>query len=323
MVHLPAKPATPSSSLKGNAAHPTLNLASLHFDASRAGVQDGSWRQQSLVRLNRSPRLKAIEARPAASTSEAVAALAGKSDADIVNMLIENDLNTATFIEYLQQQGGSHSTLMPWLQTLAALASKVGMLLESTRFLTCDLQLARILFHIQVSAKALVSGKRAIAVLVNSATDTIYKVGERGEVLGDAPEKLSTGTSFAAHCARSGKPLLIGLPGSPHRAGLQFNVDSGTGCRPESCLCVPCFDHVGNVLAVIQVIDKQTGGSGFGRDDLVLLQRFAIQCGISLRNAGGAQFTSAAPSGQILLVVKHKRLTSVYEGPVHSAPCGV
>eukprot|EP00966_Prymnesium_polylepis_P060532 1404627-Prymnesium_polylepis.1 len=27
----------------------------------------------------------------------------------------------------------------------------------------------------------------------------------------------------------------------------------------------------------------------FGRDDLLLMQRFAVQCGISLRDAGGTQ----------------------------------
>ena len=44
----------------------------------------------------------------------------------------------------------------------------------------------------------------------------------------------------------------------------------------------------------------------FGRDDLSLLQRFAIQCGISLRNAGSsATFQSASPtvgqSGAVLI----------------------
>jgi hypothetical protein len=282
-------------------AAPTLKLAALHFDASRAGLQDGSWRQQTLVKARDSPRLKAIEPR-AASTSEAVAALAGKSDADLVQMLLDNDLNTTTFIEYLRSQGGSPSTLMPWLHTLSALVSKIGMLLESTRYLTSDLQLARILHHIQISARALVGAKRARAWLVNAQSDAVHSVGERGEVLlgGEPAERLSTGTSFAAHCARSAKPLLIGLPGSPHRAGLHYNVDSGTGLRPESCLCVPCLDHVGNVLAVIQVIDKDGGGRAFGRDDLVLLQRFAIQCGISLRNAGSTSFSSAAPRGATL-----------------------
>ena len=297
-----------------DASRTTLKLAALHFDASSASKADGSWRAQSLVRSARSPRLRAMDARPATShagamASGALAALQGKSDAEIVQMLIDNDLNSTTFMEYLQQRGGSPAMLVPWLQTLANLASKVGMLLESSRYLTCDLQLSRILFHIQVSARALVGGKRAMAFLVNAQNDTIYKIGDRGEVLSgpsgpQAAESLSHGTSIAAHCARSAKPLLIGLPGSPHRAGLQFNVDSGSGTRPESCLCVPCQDHLGNVLAVIQVVDKQQGGVAFGRDDLALLQRFAIQCGVSIRNAGGIHHSSAAPTGEAIVSLR-------------------
>ena len=43
--------------------------------------------------------------------------------------------------------------------------------------------------------------------------------------------------------------------------------------------------------------DKLHGMGSFGRDDLSLLQRFAIQCGISLRNAGSsATFQSASPT---------------------------
>ena len=52
--------------------------------------------------------------------------------------------------------------------------------------------------------------------------------------------------------------------------------------------------------------DKLHGMGSFGRDDLSLLQRFAIQCGISLRNAGSsATFQSASPtvgpSGAVLI----------------------
>eukprot|EP00966_Prymnesium_polylepis_P329753 7385430-Prymnesium_polylepis.1 len=40
-------------------------------------------------------------------------------------------------------------------------------------------------------------------------------------------------------------------PTSPQ--ALHFNVDIGSGCRPETSLCVPCLDHTGRVLAVLQV----------------------------------------------------------------------
>jgi hypothetical protein len=51
------------------------------------------------------------------------------------------------------------------------------------------------------------------------------------------------------------------------------------------------------LLTLLQVNDKLHGMGSFGRDDLALLQRFAVQCGISLRNAGSsASFQSASPT---------------------------
>lgn len=40
------------------------------------------------------------------------------------------------------------------------------------------------------------------------------------------------------------------------------------------------------MVCSVQVIDKHNGDK-FGRDDVAILQRFAVQCGISLRNLGG------------------------------------
>jgi len=291
-------------------------LAALHFDASKAPPQETSWRTQRLLK-QRSPRLLAIPSGAASASQSLIAELDKRTDDEIVQALLDNDLNTTTFIEYLQQSAlGSPARLLPWLQTLAALTAKVGLLLESTRFLCSDLQLARILLHMQTSAKSICGSKRAIAHLVHSESDALLRVGERGELLEDNAEKLSTGTSFAAHCARAGKPLLIGLPGSAERTALGFNVDSGTGSRPETSVCVPCLDHLGKVIAVLQVNDKQHGAGSFGRDDLVLLQRFAIQCGISLRNAGGSQFTQPAPQGAVLT----PRATVPKTSPLPPAP---
>lgn len=227
---------------------PKLSNAALQFDANPMPKADGSWRSQKVIK-QRSPRLLSTGGAPSA-----VDALAHRSDDDIMQALLESELSPATFVDYLQQVAvASPSRLVPWMTTLASLASKVGMLLESTRFLCADLQLARALMHITAAAKALTGSKRAIAFLVHAESDALLRVGDRGEVLTASPESVSRGTSFAAHCARSAKPLVIGLPGSSERAALHFNVDSGTGCRPEACLCVPCLDHVGNVLAVMQV----------------------------------------------------------------------
>ena len=253
-------------------------IASLNFDPSRTVTPATSSARKQKVLKQQSPRLLR-------TSGQHQSQLASKSDDEVLNALLDNELSTASFVEYLQQQQGSPARLLPWLQTLTALAAKVGMLLESTRFLCCDLQFASVLMHMQTSAKALCGAKRALAFIVSRESPaSLLRVGDKGDVLLDAAESFEHGTSFAAHCARSGEPLLLGPPGTPARMALHHNVDAGSGCRPETTICVPCLDHAGRVLAVLQVVDKPSGGS-FGRDDLLLLRRFAVQCGISLRNA--------------------------------------
>ena len=197
-----------------------MGATSLQFDATAAAAQDASWRAQRLLKP-RSPRLLPLPSMAAFSPSQVlIAELERRTEDQIVASLLDNDLNVGTFLEYLQQSALSPAKLMPWLQTLASLASKVGMLLESTRFLTCDLQLARILMHMQVSARSLCGAKRAVAYMVHVESASLWRVGDRGEVAAGEPESLQTGTSFAAHCARSAKPLLVGLPGSAERTAL-------------------------------------------------------------------------------------------------------
>ena len=137
--------------------------ADVYFDQTSASPKDVSWRAQKLLKP-RSPRLHAVTNGAAGGSQALFADLDQQTDDEIISALLDNDLNTTTFLEYLQHSAlGSPTRLLPWLQTLAALTSKVGLLLESTRFLCSDLQLARILLHMQTSAKSICGGKRAIA----------------------------------------------------------------------------------------------------------------------------------------------------------------
>ena len=77
-----------------------------------------------------------------------------------------------------------------------------------------------------------------------------------------------------------------------------MGLKAHTACDLIICLLWPCPPCC-HVRARAQVIDRQLGGS-FGRDDVVLLQRFAVQCGVSLRNAGGFTCSSAAPIGAMV-----------------------
>jgi len=281
-----------------------LGSAKLQFDHQSHPQQEPCWRLQKL-RKQKSPRL--LPTNGTLLTSREISELVGKSDDEVLETLLDDRLSASTFIEYLQQHHGTPQRLLPWLHTLTALVVKVGLLLESTRFLSCDLTLAKVLMHMQTSARALCGARRALGFIVSHQEATVTRVNDKGEVVAESRESLATGTSFAAHCARAGEPLLVGPPGTPQRNVLHLNVDSGSGCRPETSLCVPCLDHAGRVLAVIQVIDR-IGNWSFGREQVLLLQRFSVQCGISLRDAG-CGVPAVAASGEAVAAA-HREATS-------------
>ncbi len=107
----------------------TPAVSSPSFDltlSAPAHAQDGAWRAQRRLK-SPSPRLHATSG--SIRLGQGLAELEGKSDDEIVQALLDNDLNTATFVQYLQQHHGSPARLLPWLHTLSSLASKVGMLL--------------------------------------------------------------------------------------------------------------------------------------------------------------------------------------------------
>ena len=56
-----------------------------------------------------------------------------------------------------------------------------------------------------------------------------------------------------------------------------------TGFRTRSMLCMPVFDFKGNVTAVAQIMNKQTGE--FTEDDERNFRQFLAFCGIALTNA--------------------------------------
>eukprot|EP00327_Prymnesium_parvum_P017167 CAMPEP_0113250502 /NCGR_PEP_ID=MMETSP0008_2-20120614/11614_1 /TAXON_ID=97485 /ORGANISM="Prymnesium parvum" /LENGTH=503 /DNA_ID=CAMNT_0000098481 /DNA_START=31 /DNA_END=1541 /DNA_ORIENTATION=+ /assembly_acc=CAM_ASM_000153 len=281
-----------------------LGSAKLQFDHQSHPQQEPCWRLQKL-RKQKSPRL--LPTNGTLLTSREISELVGKSDDEVLETLLDDRLSASTFIEYLQQHHGTPQRLLPWLHTLTALVVKVGLLLESTRFLSCDLTLAKVLMHMQTSARALCGARRALGFIVSHQEATVTRVNDKGEVVAESRESLATGTSFAAHCARAGEPLLVGPPGTPQRNVLHLNVDSGSGCRPETSLCVPCLDHAGRVLAVIQVIDR-IGNWSFGREQVLLLQRFSVQCGISLRDAGcGVPAVAASGEAAHPGTLRHRR----------------
>jgi len=110
---------------------------------------------------------------------------------------------------------------------------------------------------------------------------TFYLVDRaRGELFSKAaqlPElreiRLALGQGVAGHVARSGEA--VNLPSSARDPRFHGAVDRTTGYATRSMLCVPVFDRGGEILGVLQLLNKR--GAAFSADDEALLRALASQ----------------------------------------------
>ena len=110
---------------------------------------------------------------------------------------------------------------------------------------------------------------------------TFYLVDRaRGELFSKAahlPElreiRLALGQGVAGHVARSGEA--VNLPSSTRDPRFHGAVDRTTGYATRSMLCVPVFDRGGEILGVLQLLNKR--GAAFSADDEALLRALASQ----------------------------------------------
>ena len=93
--------------------------------------------------------------------------------------------------------------------------------------------------------------------------------------------RVPIGKGLAGECALTGKILNIKDCYLDHR----FNQarDRETGYRTKSMICMPIHDTLGNVVAVVQAINKRSGF--FNKIDEDLFQAIANQSGITLQRA--------------------------------------
>ena len=93
--------------------------------------------------------------------------------------------------------------------------------------------------------------------------------------------RIPRSAGIAGECATSGRILTINDPYNDPR----FNqaTDKATGYRTTSILATPIKDAEGQIIGVLQAINKPS--PGFARSDEALVERLSVLAGISVRNA--------------------------------------
>ena len=125
-----------------------------------------------------------------------------------------------------------------------------------------------------------------ISHLLGADRTTIYEVSEDKTMLnglavqGDASIKvmIQSGRGIAGLVAKERRA--INLKDAYEHPNFDIRVDRHTGYRTRSVLCVPMFGSQGDVIGVVQVLNKFTGN--FSKEDQHLLCALAAQAAITL-----------------------------------------
>jgi signal transduction histidine kinase len=128
-----------------------------------------------------------------------------------------------------------------------------------------------------------------VSLLMDADRSTLYLVSDDGRELwskilqgGEVREiRLGVGEGIAGWVAASGE--IVNIPDAYTDTRFQPAVDLRSGYRTRSILCVPMRDSLGQVVGVLQVLNK--AGGPFLEDDVELLLAMAAQAAVSIENA--------------------------------------
>ena len=157
--------------------------------------------------------------------------------------------------------------------------SQLNTLLDSMRLINSTLDLDELLEIIMKEITDNLEADRGTLYIVDHQKKEIWSKIAQGDKKLVIRQKIGKGIS--GHVAKTGKSLNIKDAYSDPR----FNpeVDKKSGYRTRSILCVPVFDKVNQVIAVLQILNKTNGH--FTAEDLTFTAVFADYISLAIQNA--------------------------------------
>jgi phosphoserine phosphatase RsbU/P len=168
-------------------------------------------------------------------------------------------------------------------------AADVEALLAVTRALAAPFELHTLLEQVAAEATAMLRAERASVWLYDPARDDLFI--EVARDLGAL--RLPLGQGLAGMCARD--RVVINVPDCYADTRFDRSVDTRTGYRSRCCLTLPLVDHRGELVGVMQLLNKHRGG--FDAADVALAEALAAQCAVALARV---RMTDDLIAGQML-----------------------
>jgi len=173
----------------------------------------------------------------------------------------------------------------------------INSLMQCSLLVNADLSTESVLHQIMEEAKTLVGAEVASVFLLDHSKKELYStVNSTGGEL-----RISINVGIAGHVASTGEPVVIHDAYGDCR--FDSSVDRKTGFKTSDVLCVPLKVKPGDVIGVVQLINKTNAGvlgssgsldpsgeskdtqrAGFTNDDLHFLHVFASQAAMAISN---------------------------------------
>jgi serine phosphatase RsbU (regulator of sigma subunit) len=150
----------------------------------------------------------------------------------------------------------------------------VNAVLAVTRALAAPFDLKSLLGEITAAACQVLDAERSSVWLHDATTDELFV-----EVASDIGHlRLRMGAGLVGTCARD--RCLINVPDCYADPRFDSAVDRQSGFRTRCTLTLPLIDHRGELVGVMQVLNKR--GGVFGPEDEALAEAVAAQCAVAL-----------------------------------------
>jgi len=208
--------------------------------------------------------------------------------------------------EYFQQVFSAHRRAIrktitsPEGCSQTSLLRTIDALMQCTLLMGADLSMEMSLRQIMAEAKTLLGADAASVFLVDAESqELVSEVNSTGEVL-----RIPIWKGIAGHVATTGEPVII--RDAYQDARFNKTVDKNTGYRTRSIMCAPLKVRGGNLIGVVQLINKGSKGAlapmgsrcrfstdseddelCFSADDLNFLQVFAAQAATAVATSTG------------------------------------
>ena len=156
---------------------------------------------------------------------------------------------------------------------------KIRELLDVIQSVSQELNLDKLLQLIMEHTSTIMSADRSTLFLVDRERGELWSKIAQGIDLQEI--RVPLGQGIAGAVALTGET--VNIPDAHADPRFNPDVDRRTGYRTRTILCLPVRDALGEIIAVVQVLNKR--GGPFSREDEDLLRTFASQVAIAIRNA--------------------------------------